>query len=260
VLVTAVAKANAAELALSKSLQLPLINSEQFEHSKPELFLKLQSNGLTLFSNEVSAKTRKPVAVLVDFADVGLNYRATDAIGRQNIGKAVGVKAIAAKTDHRPTVLDAMAGLGRDAYLLASLGCEVLMLERSPVIHALLSDGLSRAMNHSSSAANPIDRLQLMAGDFIELASSLNQFDVVYLDPMFPPKKKTAQVKKEMYILQLLLQHGIANDEAEVLNQALRLARKRVVIKRAKLSPHYGARKPDVDFRGSSSRYDVYLA
>jgi 16S rRNA (guanine1516-N2)-methyltransferase len=153
--------------------------------------------------------------------------------------------------------LDATAGLGKDAFLIASLGCEVSLLERSAVVHALLADGLARTGYYGEEIGAILGRMKLHFGDLLEFVADSQQFDVVYLDPMFPERRKSAKVKKDMAALQQLLGHQA--DGAELLDCAKLLAKKRVVVKRAKLSPHLGSGKPDIEFKGSSSRYDVYI-
>jgi 16S rRNA (guanine1516-N2)-methyltransferase len=188
----------------------------------------------------------------VDFSDAKLNYRANSSIRNQNIAKALGLKG-----GQRPVVLDATAGLGKDAFLMASLGCQVSLLERSALVHALLADGLTRSGYYGEEIAAILGRMNLHFGDLLAFVTDPKQFDVVYLDPMFPERRKSAKVKKDMALLQQLLGHQ--SDGAELLDSAKRLAKKRVVVKRAKLSPHLGSGKPDIEFKGSSSRYDVYL-
>ena len=187
----------------------------------------------------------------VDFLDARLNHRANSAIRSQNIAKALGIKGA-----KRPAVLDATAGLGKDAFLMASLGCKVSLLERSAVVHALLADGLTRA-GYGEEISTILQRMDLHLGDLLEFVADARQFDVVYLDPMFEARRKSAKVKKDMALLQNLLGHQ--TDGAELLAAAKLLASRRVVVKRAKLSPHLGVDKPDIEFKGSSSRYDVYL-
>ena len=188
----------------------------------------------------------------VDFSDAKLNFRANSSIRSQNIAKALGIKS-----SLRPAVLDATAGLGKDAFLMASLGCKVSLLERSAVVHALLANGLARTGYYGEEIDIILGRMNLHFGDLMEFVADSKQFDVVYLDPMFPERRKSAKVKKDMAALQQLLGHQ--TDGAELLDYAKLLAKKRVVVKRAKLSPHLGPGKPDIVLKGSSSRYDVYL-
>ncbi len=240
-----------AEKSLARRLGLLLIAPGQTEKLQIDFYLRYEPEGLSLYCDHNGATG----AVRVDFSDAKLNYRLADATRNQNIVKAIGLKRT--ESQQRLTLLDATAGLGKDAYLIASLGCEVQMLERSPIVHALLEDGLQRGLKGSSGIAEAVGRMRLAHDDFALGNKDLPPVDVVYLDPMFPLRKKSARVKKDMFLLQRLL--GSDEDDPKLLEAALRLARKRVVVKRAKLSAYLTARKPDIEFKGSSSRYDVYL-
>jgi len=154
-------------------------------------------------------------------------------------------------------VLDATAGLGSDAFLLASSGCQVHMLERSPVVYALLLDGLQRAAADGPVLAGIVERLELQHADLLDMPLTAGAADVVYLDPMFPAGRRSARSGKGMFLLQELL--GPAKDEAALFTRAAALASQRVVVKRGKRSPAITDRVADICFRGSSSRYDVYL-
>lgn len=237
---------------LATELRLPILElpaqDSMVNPDNLDYLLAFHDSRLTLRSVDAV----NPGELCIDFTDARLRYRAGSAIKGQNIAKAVGVKG-----EVRPSVLDATAGLGKDAYLLASLGCRVSMLERSPLVHALLADGLTRASIVSGETGAILSRMNLRSGDFLALQPAAEQFDVVYLDPMFPPRRKSAKVKKDMALLQQLLGHQ--EDGAELLEHARQIAKKRVVVKRAKLSAQLGTVKPDIEFKGSSSRYDVYL-
>ena len=213
-----------------------------------DYFLVYQQARLTL----QSTAAEHGAELCVDFSDPKLNYRASRGIRSQNIAKALGVKG-----EHRPRVLDATAGLGKDAFLIASLGCQVSLLERSPIVHALLDNGLRREGFYGAEILAILARMDLRFADLFDLPVESRDFDVVYLDPMFPERRKSAKVKKDMASLQQLL--GQQSDGDEMLVHARQLAKKRVVVKRAKLSPQLGPDKPDIQFKGSSSRYDVYL-
>lgn len=252
----AVVKASSAseerEIALSIELDLPIIDLPS-SYSLAEVsdfdYLLVYRDQKLLLQSVIDPQAGE---LCVDFSDAKLNNRANSAIRSQNIAKALGIKG-----ELRPVVLDATAGLGKDAFLMASLGCEVSLLERSELVHALLADGLSRAGYYGKEISAILLRMDLRLGDLLELEADSEQFDVVYLDPMFPERRKSAKAKKDMALLQQLLGHQ--SDGAELLESAKRLAKKRVVVKRAKLSPHLGSGKPDIEFKGSSSRYDVYL-
>ncbi|MFT5312090.1 MAG: 16S rRNA (guanine1516-N2)-methyltransferase [Paraglaciecola sp.] len=194
--------------------------------------------------------------VLVDFASDALTFRRLQGRGKKEaIAKAVGFKG---QTSWR--VLDATAGLGRDAFVLANLGCHVDMIERSPIVAALLEDGLTRAEQDPELSRWLPDRMQLCHGIALELLTHWQgaQPDAVYLDPMFPHRKKTALVKKEMRLFQQLL--GPDEDADNLLEPALKLALKRVVVKRPSGAPYLAQHKPDIEYTGKANRFDVYLS
>jgi 16S rRNA (guanine1516-N2)-methyltransferase len=148
------------------------------------------------------------------------------------IAKAVGIQS-----GVRPVVLDATAGLGRDAFLLAQLGCHVTLIERHPLIGALLADGMGRA--RLDEEVGPIvQRMDLRLGNAIEIIQewSGEPPQVIYLDPMFPHRDKRALVKKEMRVFRPLV--GDDDDAALLLAAALALATHRVVVKRPRKAPN----------------------
>lgn len=194
----------------------------------------------------------KEKPITVDFVGGKAGHRRKFGGGKgQVIAKAVGLnKGV------KPSVLDATGGLGRDAFVLASLGCKVTMIERSPVVAALLEDGLRRALEDSD--VSPIaEQMYLLKGNAIELMkASENKYDIVYLDPMFPHREKSALVKKEMRLFQDLL--GGDPDADQLLKPALDIARYRVVVKRPKLAPDLNGQEPTYRLEGKSCRYDIY--
>lgn len=134
------------------------------------------------------------------------------------------------------------------------------MIERSPVIAALLGNALVRAANSEDPALRQAVRsMHLRVGEAVEWLEVL-QADVVCLDPMFPPRRKSAQVRKEMVLLGKLLAAGAGDSGEALLAPALRAAGHRVVVKRPRLAPPLGGMKPDWQLSGRSSRFDVYSA
>ena len=168
------------------------------------------------------------------------------------IAKAVGIQS-----GVRPSILDATAGLGRDAFVFASLGCPVILLERHPIIAALLEDGLIRAQT-AHSTQEIAARMRLHSGDAIELLQQWSRPipQVIYLDPMFPHRDKSAQVKKEMLLFRPLVGEDL--DAPALLHAALELATHRVVVKRARKAPPIEGNAPGFVLEGKSSRYDIY--
>lgn len=233
---------------LALRLHLPLV---RLENSEESFLLVISPARVEL--RQVPKATFKPI--FVDFLGGELAYRGHHGGGsRQLLARAVGIKP-----GYRPYVLDANAGLGGDAFILASLGCEVRMLERSPIVGALLADGLKRLIQSSASKKLKLKLTITQAIDYLNriYLTTQRQPEVIYLDPMYPDRAKSALGKIEMRVLRALV--GEDEDSAIVLERALLCARKRVVIKRPKLAPCLTAQAPDLIFSGKSSRFDVYL-
>ena len=194
-----------------------------------------------------------PGPVRVDFVAGTVAHRRQFGGGSgQMIAKAVGVQP-----GIRPSILDATAGLGRDAFVLAGLGCDVTLVERNPLIAALLEDGLLRARG-DAVVGSIVARMRLVCGHAIELMGSWGSEapQVVYLDPMFPHRDKSALVKKEMRLFRPLV--GDDDDAPALLNAALALASHRVVVKRPRKAPAVGGMAPGYVLVGNSSRFDIY--
>lgn len=211
--------------------------------------LQLGAEGLQF----VELGPQAPGAVRVDFVEGAVAHRRLFGGGTgQMIAKAVGVQP-----GVRPQVLDATAGLGRDAFVLASLGCAMTLIERQPLIAALLEDGLARA-RQSAEVAPIAAQMRLLQGNAIELLSAWTDEapQVIYLDPMFPHRDKSALVKKEMRLFRPLV--GDDLDAPALLAAALALASHRVVVKRPRKAPCIEGAKPSYVLEGKSSRYDIY--
>jgi len=194
----------------------------------------------------------------VDFTGGSLGHRKKYGGGKgQTIAKAIGMKQGIAP----PSILDATAGLAKDSYVFACLGCSVTMLERSPIVAALVQDGIERASLNTEFAEilkNGFQLHQVDALEYIQKVDNEHKPDVIYLDPMYPERKKSASVKKNMQILQKLLGHDV--DTTEVLDCALHKARRRVVVKRPKgASVLDSSRPPTLSYDSKATRYDVYV-
>jgi 16S rRNA (guanine1516-N2)-methyltransferase len=147
-------------------------------------------------------------------------------------------------------ILDVTAGWGRDAAVLASFGAQVLMLERQPIMTALLEDALNRCHAANMSLA----LLHTDAKTYLQHLTPQDYPDVIYIDPMHPERQKSALVKKDMQILQQLFGPDI--DAQALLQLALTRARKRIVVKWP--SKEKPLLKPDFIVLGKTVRFDVY--
>lgn len=191
-----------------------------------------------------------------DFGGGALGFRLNRARGReQAVARAVGF----GRGRPPPRVFDATAGLGRDAAVLAALGCEVLAVERHPAVHALLADALARAERDPELASRLGGRLRLLAGDARALLrdGAAAGCDAILLDPMHPPRRKRALVKQEMRLFRLLL--GADDDAGELLAAALESGAPRVAVKRPAGAPPLGDREPQARVEGRTTRFDLYL-
>ncbi|RAW96431.1 16S rRNA (guanine(1516)-N(2))-methyltransferase RsmJ [Photorhabdus sp. S8-52] len=191
--------------------------------------------------------------IYVDFVSGTMAHRRRFGGGR---GEAI-AKAIGIKKDYLPTVVDATAGLGRDAFVLASLGCHVRMLERHPVVAALLDDGLQRGYQDEEIGGWLQERMTLLhTSSITALADITPQPDVVYLDPMYPHRQKSALVKKEMRVFQSLV--GADEDADSLLSPARALAKRRVVVKRPDYAEPLAGVAASAAITTKNHRFDIY--
>lgn len=218
-----------------------------------ELFLERRDGRLVLAGDE--KRYGHPLAV--EFASGRAAHRRRFGGGRgQLIARACGLAQ-----GVTPSVVDATAGLGRDAFVLASLGARVLLVERVAAIFALLEDGLARALKEVETAEIAA-RMCLVHGDAsTELAALVAEAEfppqVIHLDPMFPHRDKSALVKKEMRLFRTLA--GDDEDAPRLLEAALDVATHRVVVKRPRKAPPIEGPPPRHLIEGKTSRYDLYV-
>lgn len=192
----------------------------------------------------------------IDFSSNANTYRRLHGGGNgQPIAKAVGLKTYGLPL----TVIDATAGLGQDSFVLACLGCKVTMLERNAVIADLLADALQRGLN-DPQIQQYVANMQLIRGDAVQLLQQLpveKHPDVVYLDPMFPLREKSALVKQELRQLKDLV--GDDPDADQLLDVARKIAKRRVVVKRPRIAPYLNNIKPHSEQVGKANRFDIYM-
>jgi 16S rRNA (guanine1516-N2)-methyltransferase len=233
---------------LAEHLQLPLLSHP--EECYPYLLLVTPE----YIGLKKQASTSQ--AVYVDF----LTKKWQQRLCKLSIKNEALARALGLKNQTRPRIVDATGGLARDSFIIASLGYETTLLERSPIIYTLIQDGIKRA-EQNPSMHNTTKRLLTVQTDAIIWLNQLKDQDkpeIIYLDPMFPEKKKSALPKKEMLIF-----HDIVGDDQDaesLLCAALACATKRVVVKRPRLSNYLiTSCTPSFSLTGSSCRFDIYL-
>ena len=235
-------------MTLSIVTQTPLpahlAHATAIRQPETPVYLRYDARGLCL------CQQGEKGLVQVDFAGGTAQHRRTQG-GGELIAKAVQHTA-------RPVVWDATGGLGRDSFVLASLNLAVHTFEQHPAVFALLQDGLHRAAQSPEIAANAAELMPA-------LAAQTGQPDVVYLDPMYPERQKSAAVKKEMAYFHALLgqpeneRNAFSANDAALFQAARAVAKKRIVVKRPRLGAFLCGEKPAYQYAGKSTRFDVYL-
>jgi 16S rRNA (guanine1516-N2)-methyltransferase len=170
----------------------------------------------------------------------------------QNLAKAVGFKF-----NKNRTIIDATAGLGYDAFILASLGANVTLIERSEKIYDLLKAAISEAKLYGGEISKIVNRMNLLFGDSKDILPNIAP-EVILIDTMYKERKKSALVKNDMRLVREVV--GSDSDHVELINVALNNASKRVVIKQ----PRYAETLDNIkgcshQILGKTIRYDVYV-
>ncbi len=216
-----------------------------------DLQLIFHDDLIELFDSELNT------TISIDFLKGPLAHRQQFGGGRgQAIAKAMGLKS-----GITPAILDTTAGLAGDAFVLATLGCPITLIERSPIIFALIEDAVERASlseKFHSILEQGFNIINADANNFItqQLVKNSPKPDVIYIDPMYPERKKSALVKKDMQILQRL--HGNDDTTSQLFENALLYAKKRVVVKRPLYADTISKKVPNTSIKSKKTRYDIY--
>lgn len=185
----------------------------------------------------------------IDFASRRLKHRLRQG-GRELLATAVRVKP-------GLRVLDATAGLGIDSLVLASRGCEVTMVERSHTLYLMLADALTRAKD-DEHLSDIVSRMSLVRGDACYVMAHLAELpDVILVDPMFPPRQKSAAVRGDLQSMQALL--GKDEDVRSLVLAARSTGCRRVVVKRPLNGADLPGLAPAFSVKGKASRFDVFV-
>ena len=205
---------------------------------KDTFFYLIQENNKWILLDE------EQNSLAIDFDEDHLNYRRKPAGKSDLLLKAIGKKS--------KNILDVSCGLGIDSVFLLGQGLSVESFERNPLVYFLLSQAkLSSSRNEIKSW--PIHFLDAQSDSLDELIKQ-KTFDVIYFDPMFPEKKKTALSKQEMQLFKNLV--GADEDAVEILKKILNYGIK-IVVKRP-LRSEFLLEKPKMTFEGNSIRFEVY--
>ena len=227
---------------------MPLLNKKNEQY---DLQLLFHDDLIELFDRQLNT------TISIDFLKGSLAHRQQFGGGRgQAIAKAMGLKS-----GITPSILDTTAGLAGDAFVLATLGCPITLIERSPIIFSLIENAVERASLSDKFQTILKQGFHIINGDANDyISKQLNNQteapDVIYIDPMYPDRKKSALVKKDMQILQRL--HEKDDNTSELLDNALKYAGKRVVVKRPIQAETINKKVPDTCIKSKKTRYDIY--
>jgi len=242
------------------------------------------SSSWTLLVKPLELSLIRPdgLSIAIDFIHGKGIRRAREAnFKSQPLARALGLQKLRKHHDQTPTVIDATAGFGTDGWMIASLGCKVRLLEASPVLATMLTHALNKALTtaltnaHNSAHAaalnntngnynkgNPAHNISVINTDSVQYLNDNDNAgaDIIYLDPMYPPTRSKALVKKGMQLLHDLI--GPDNNGAQLLSTALNRAKYRVVVKRPRGAPPLNGAMAFAgqisDVQSTNTRYDIY--
>ena len=224
------------------------LNASEIDSNEDTLMLCLSSSGLSLQKGNMSLHC--------DFQDM-LSRIKPGKLQSELLVKAAKIKSSNSSVSTSLTAIDATAGLGQDSFLLAAAGFSVHMYEQDPIIAALLRDALQQA-NHNPNLFPITQRMHLYEKNSILALQTITETpDVIYLDPMFPARTKSAAVKKKFQLLHELEQP--CENEEVLLQAAEALHPRKIVVKRMLKGPYLAQKKPSYSLKGKSIRYDCYV-
>lgn len=234
--------------AIAQRLSVPLAAGHDLPTEREQFVLHVCDDRLELFVPGRAIRR----GITIDIPAWVEQFRRSGLSAQQPLGRAIGAA--------RSFVVDATAGLGRDAVMAAMLGHDVLAIERSPVLAIMLEEAISIGGDHEIVRRALDERLHAREGDARDVLPTLNpRPDVVVIDPMFPPKRRASALPpKEVQALRQLV--GSDPDAGELFGVAGQVAKRRVVVKRSDDAPPITAdREPTMSYRGKLIRYDVYV-
>lgn len=224
------------------------INTLKTNKNEDMIMLCLSSSGLSLQKGNMSLHC--------DFQDM-LSRIKPGKLQSELLVKAAKIKSSNSSVSTSLTAIDATAGLGQDSFLLAAAGFSVHMYEQDPIIAALLRNALQQA-NHNPNLFPITQRMHLYEKNSILALQTITETpDVIYLDPMFPARTKSAAVKKKFQLLHELEQP--CENEEVLLQAAEALHPRKIVVKRMLKGPYLAQKKPSYSLKGKSIRYDCYV-
>ena len=224
---------------IAEKLHIPLITKEECAYA--ELLLLLCKEGIVLTDGKLSLH--------------GDYTKLLRRLKYHNLSQEALIRAVRIKGRCQGlTAIDCTAGMGEDSLLLAAAGFSVTLCEHNPIITLLLKDTIERAKS-IPELADIVSRMTVIEGNSECILSKLKVSpDIIFLDPMFPMKKKKSLVKEKLQVLQKL--ESPCTNEEILLQAAMQARPTRIVIKRPAKGPYLANIKPSYSISGDSMRYD----
>jgi len=221
------------------------VNSPILDKEGPQLTVVFDKDGVSLSGYGLTYQG--------DFAD-SMKRRVTDGrLKHEMLAKATKTDADAGKLK----AIDATAGMGEDAFLIAANGYDVTLHEQNPVIALLLKDAIRRAKK-CQELKEIVNRMHVVEGDSVKLLSErLDPVDVIYLDPMFPGRQKSSLINKKLQLIQKM--ESPCSEEEELFDAAIKANPSKIIVKRPLKAPNLAGRKPNYSLDGKAIRYDCYI-
>lgn len=214
---------------------------------------------------EISEKPGPKLTILfhakgVSLTGYGLSYQGDfeNMLHRVTNGRLQHEMLVRAAKSDKPgrKAIDATAGMGEDAFLLAAQGYEVTLFEQNPVIAVLLKDALRRAKKHPV-LKDIASRMNLVQDNSVEgMSKLLDPVDVIYLDPMFPARQKSSLINKKLQLIQKL--EPPCSEETDLFDAAISASPSKIIVKRPLKSEFLAGRKPSYTLNGKAIRYNCY--
>lgn len=224
--------------------------AESFSNKIGSKILDTEGDGLTVvFDSKGVSLSGYKLTYQGDFES--MLRRVTDGrLSHEMLSKAT-------KTDiSNPRAIDATAGMGEDAFIIAANGYDVTLHEQNPVIALLLKDAIRRA-KRQPALKDIVSRMHVVEGDSVEILSKrLDPVDLIYLDPMFPGRQKSGLIGKKLQLIQKM--ESPCSEESELFDAAISAGPSKIVVKRPLKAPFLAEKKPNYSLEGKAIRYDCY--
>jgi len=244
--------------------------AESFAHKTGYPILDKEGPGLTvLFDSKGVSLSGYKLTYQGDFTDDMLRRISDGRLAHEMISKAVKTSkneagAALGNSGKSGTIeswnglraIDATAGMGDDALLIAACGYDVTLHEQNPVVALLLKDTIRRAKKHPV-LKDIVSRMHVVNGDSVEILNNrLDPVDLIYLDPMFPGRQKSGLINKKLQLIQKM--EAPCSEEKDLFDAAVKAGPSKIIVKRPLKAPYLDGRKPNYSLDGKAIRYDIY--